>query len=99
MIALASLLSIQIARWRSGRYTVTTERISEQRGLIANYLNEIRIIDIRGTNIRQSIFQRIFGIGSVEISSAADGIQDVKFTGIKNPNKIREMIHDLQSKH
>jgi uncharacterized membrane protein YdbT with pleckstrin-like domain len=95
-IALGILGYLQIVRWSAGRYKVTSQRISEQRGLISNYLNEVRINDIRGTNIRQTVLHRILGIGSVEISSAADGIEDVKFIGVRNPNKIRELIHSLQ---
>nr|VFK24914.1 MAG: PH domain-containing protein [Candidatus Kentron sp. MB]VFK30035.1 MAG: PH domain-containing protein [Candidatus Kentron sp. MB]VFK75026.1 MAG: PH domain-containing protein [Candidatus Kentron sp. MB] len=95
-LSLFIYLFVDMSRIAKGKYTVTNLRVSERRGLISNYTNEIRVKDIRAVNIRQNILQRLFGIGTLEIGSAASEPQDVHFINIRNPRKINELIHNLQ---
>jgi hypothetical protein len=81
----------------AGKYTVTTTRISERTGLISNHTNEIRVADIRGLNVRQTAWQRILGLGTLEIGSAASGGEEIHFRGIKSPSRIRNVIIEAQN--
>ncbi len=88
---------IYIARISYGRYSVTSSRVIERHGVISNESNEVRIQDIRGINLRQSFVERLLGIGSLEISSAATEKQEVTFNNIRNPAKVKEIILGIQA--
>ena len=46
-------------------------------------------------NVRQSIMQRILGIGDIEFSSAAGGGVEVVFFGIPDPLSVRNLAQRL----
>lgn len=86
---------IAYARYRR-LYTVTAQRIIMRIGLIANNTNEMEIRHIRGINVRQGVIERMLGVGTLEIISAADGGAEVVFTGIRHPNAVKELIRGLR---
>ena len=77
-------------------YTVTSHRIMMRTGLIANNTNEMEIRHIRGINLRQGVTERLLGIGTLEIISAADGGAEVVFSGIRNPVAVKDQIRSLR---
>jgi uncharacterized membrane protein YdbT with pleckstrin-like domain len=89
------ILAIAYARYRR-LYTVTAQRIIMRIGLIANNSNEMEIRHIRGINVRQGAIERMLGVGTLEIISAADGGAEVVFRGIRNPNEVKELIRGLR---
>lgn len=76
----------------SQRYIVTTERAIARRGLISRKVSEIELKHIRDIRLTQGIFQRIFGIGSLELSSAGRAGAEVVFQGIPEPEVVKELI-------
>ncbi|MEI6208437.1 MAG: PH domain-containing protein [Desulfuromonadales bacterium] len=89
------LLMAGFGRYRR-LYTVTSHRIMMRTGLIANNTNEMEIRHIRGINLRQGVAERLLGIGTLEIISAADGGAEVVFSGISNPVAVKDQIRSLR---
>jgi uncharacterized membrane protein YdbT with pleckstrin-like domain len=79
---------------RSHEYTITDQRIIARNGLIARNTQELALNHIRAINVRQSIADRLMGIGHIEITSAADTRGVVIIEGISNPVRIKEEIRD-----
>ena len=77
-------------------HTVTSQRISTRVGIVAKNTREIEISHIRGISIRQNILERLLGIGSLEMTSAAEGGTRVTFRGIKKPEKVKELIYSAR---
>jgi membrane protein YdbS with pleckstrin-like domain len=73
-------------------YTLTNKRVTAKAGIISRQVNEVGIKDIRSINVKQGIFERLFGVGTVEIASAGTAGVEVKFAGISNPMRIRDLI-------
>lgn len=80
------------------RYAVDNENIESRYGIIARKVQSIRIQDLRNVNVRQGFFQRIFGIGDVEFSSAGGGGVEVEFRGITSPLELKEQVQELQDR-
>ncbi len=80
----------------SWRFTIDEENIESRHGIIARELKSIRIEDLRNINVTQSVFQRLFGIGDIEFSSAAGGGVEVVFKGVIDPISVKEIAQDLQ---
>lgn len=77
-------------------YTVTDQRVIERNGLIARNTNEMEIRHIRGINVRQNVLERLLGIGTIEIISAADGGAEVVFGGVRDPFGVKDRIRALR---
>jgi len=77
-------------------YTITNQRVFMRVGLIANNTSEMELRHIRGMNVYQNIFERMLGVGTVEIISAADGGAEVVFQGISNPVSVKEQVRTIK---
>lgn len=89
------LLLASYGRYRR-LYTVTDQRVIMRVGLVARNTNEIDIRHIRGINVRQNVMERLLGIGTIEIISAADGGAEVVFSGVRNPFGVKDRIRALR---
>ena len=77
--------------------TVTDERISLRRGILAKYTSDVLIADVRNVQIGQSMLQRLFGVGSVGISSAGQGGLEIEVTGLPAPWRVKGIIDERRA--
>jgi membrane protein YdbS with pleckstrin-like domain len=77
---------------RTRVFTHTTRKVIAKVGIISRKTHEVAIRDIRSINMNQSILERLFGLGTVQIGSAGTGGVEVEFKGIKNPARVRDQI-------
>jgi uncharacterized membrane protein YdbT with pleckstrin-like domain len=78
-------------------YTLTNKRAVAKAGIISRQVHEVGSMDIRNINVRQGIIERMFGVGTVEIeSAAAAGHGHVRFAGIKDPFAIRDLVRRVK---
>lgn len=71
---------------------LTTRRIIYKRGLIARHTEEIRLSKVETIEIRQSIFQRILGAGSV--IATGTGASDVILKDVDETLDLKRVIED-----
>jgi len=76
--------------------TVTTRRTILRRGILSKHTREVRHSDVRFLEVDQGLFQRIFGVGNISVSSAGQGTIEITAKGILNPNKIKQTIDGLR---
>ena len=74
------------------KYSVTNKRVMSKSGILSRQVHEVGIRDIRAINVKQAILERLFGLGTVEIGSAGTAGVEVKFVGISDPIRVRDMI-------
>ncbi len=79
------------------KYAVTNKRVSVEFGIINKVSNEVRIQDVRSINLRRRGISGLFGIGTVEFSSAATDDADVIFWNAPEAEKVRDLVRSLQS--
>jgi uncharacterized membrane protein YdbT with pleckstrin-like domain len=79
-------------RTKGTELTVTNERVSLRKGILSKFTNDVYLTDIRNVQIYQSFGQRIFGVGSVAISSAGNEGIEIEVMGIPDPEKIKSII-------
>jgi uncharacterized membrane protein YdbT with pleckstrin-like domain len=88
-----------LAWWLQNRfttYTVTNRRTIAQTGVLNRKTNEVRHRDVRNIQVNQDIFQRMFGFGTVAISSAAQSDIELTMRGVNAPQKIVATIRQYQ---
>ncbi|MFH7319281.1 PH domain-containing protein [Desulfurivibrio sp. D14AmB] len=74
------------------RYIVDRDNVAVRSGIIARKVLSIRHRHIRSIEVRQSIMERLLGVGNVEMASAATGDTEVKFRWVASPTRIKEEI-------
>ncbi len=99
--AVASPLAmLMFLKWwldcRATRLTITRKRVTLKRGILSRRLNEVRVADIRNVRVDQSALQRLFGVGSVGVSSSGQGDVEIEVHGIPAPHRVREVLDDLR---
>lgn len=73
-------------------YELTTQRLRIIRGIAGQTIEEIELVRVRDTSARQTLVERLFDIGDVEIIST-DARQPTKqLFNIKDPVEVRELI-------
>ena len=63
-----------------------------EKGLLSKERCEVGLNKVRTVKIKQSFFNRIFGVGTIEIYTAGDNPEFVAH-GMPDLNKIRELVN------
>jgi len=76
----------------SAALVVTNKRSILKRGILARSTSEVVHDNIRNIQIDQTFWQRVWGVGSIGISSSGqDGIE-IQLNDLKGPTEIRKVI-------
>jgi len=71
---------------------VYEDRVSLERGLLSKQVSDVFIADIRDIQVNQTLMQRMFGIGDVEIGTAAVEGWEEAAEGLPDAKGIRDLI-------
>ena len=82
-----ALITGAIGRART-TYTITNERLMIQHGLLARNHQETRLERVQNVASRQSVLERLLGVGTVEFDTAGEAQYDFAFRGVANPREI-----------
>ena len=74
------------------------DRISLEEGFLRKEVTDVFITDIRGVEVKQGIWQRMFGIGDILIGTAATEGWEDHVEGLPDAMKIRDLILQQRQK-
>jgi uncharacterized membrane protein YdbT with pleckstrin-like domain len=77
---------------KATKLTVTDQRTSLRRGLLSRHITEVYHSDVRNIELRQTLLQRIFRVGTIGVSSAGQAGMEIFVKGMPYPDKIKEII-------
>lgn len=83
-----------IVSWRAINYMLTTNRVLVERGVIRKERVYIHYNKIQDINISQSLIERIFRAGDIEIFGGHENTRLI-MEGIPNPNRVDNIINRL----
>jgi len=94
IVILWQVAEIVLALWRlrATLYTITNQRVMIETGIANKTVEDIDLRYIDDTNFRQSLIQRMLGIGHVTIVSSDKVAPMYILRGIPDPRGIRELI-------
>ena len=81
---------------KASKLSVNNNEILFEKGLLSKERSEVNLASVRTTKVKQSFFNRIFGVGTIEIYTAGDS-PEIIASGMPDPNKIRELIKANQN--
>lgn len=75
---------------RSMRFMVTTQRIIVRRGILSRTAQTTALARVQNITVRQTIGQRMLGVGDVEFDTAGGDPHDAdfRFVGVADPNHV-----------
>ena len=71
-------------------FTMTSQRLRIETGILARQTEEIELYRVRDTAISQSLFEGIFGLGTIQVSSSDPRTPEFPLRGIPKPHEVRE---------
>jgi len=77
---------------KAAKLTITDKRTIVTRGLLSKHTNEVLHRHIRNIRVSQSMLQRLFSVGEIEISSSGQGDVEIRFAGVTDPDAVKALI-------
>lgn len=74
------------------RYRLSEDRIFCEKGLLNLHEEEVLLYRVRDLELRMSLGQRIFGVGSVIVHSSDKTMPTLELKNIKIPREVKELI-------
>ena len=75
-------------------YELTDERIKLKTGILSQEIDECELYRIRDYKIVKPFFQRIFGLGKIELVTSDRSNSNINLNGIKDPENLYNLIRD-----
>ena len=88
LLVFAASLSLGLLRRLQTTYTVTTERLTIERGLMTRELYETRLERVQNVSVRQSLLDRVLGVGTVDFDTAGGAGYGFSFGGVAEPRRL-----------
>lgn len=73
-------------------YELTTQRLRILRGVASQSIEEVELVRVRDTSVKQSMAERFFHIGDVEIISTDARQPTKRLFNVRDPIEVRELI-------
>ena len=80
----------------STKYTITTQRLRIERGILAKHVQQTRIERVQNVNTNQTVVSRILRVGTVDFDTAGTDDSDFTVTGVGNPHEVVEAVYRAQ---
>ncbi|HZO82346.1 MAG TPA: PH domain-containing protein [Candidatus Binataceae bacterium] len=79
-------------------WSLTSERLIERTGLFSSRRREMELGDIRSVEIDRRFSQRLLGVGSVTVASAASADFTIRLEDIADPDGVAETLRRARVK-
>ena len=82
------------------RYSITSQRLTIETGILSRDLHQTRLERIQNVNSSQSLFERVLRIGTIDFDTAGESQFDFSFRGVAEPRTIVRTVdralHELR---
>ena len=75
------------------KYSMSNDRMFVEKGLISVDFEEILLYRIRDISMKITLWQRIFGVGTINLTTSDKSAPTLEIKNIKNPRNTKELIH------
>jgi len=73
-------------------YELTTQRIRVLRGMLTNNVDEVELIRVHDTEVKQHVGERILNVGDIIIFADDNTSPELTLDNVQNPVEVRELI-------
>jgi uncharacterized membrane protein YdbT with pleckstrin-like domain len=76
------------------RYSLTEDRLFHSVGFFNIQDDEVLLYRVRDINTSRTLWQRLFGVGTVTVMSSDKSMPTMVLKNIKNPIAVKELLHE-----
>ena len=80
------------------KYILTEEKLVIDKGFFSKTQEEVRLYRMTDFSVRQSLFDRFFNVGRINISSSDNTQGEFTLMGVKKPYVVKEILSDYVEK-
>ena len=77
------------------RYALSNDRLFLSVGFFSVRDDDILLYRVRDISVRRTLWQRLFGVGTITIQSSDKTHPSLELKSIKDPMRVKELLHDL----
>ena len=81
--------------WTFTKYTLTKEKLLVETGIFNKDEEEIRLYRIMDMTLKRSLWQRLFGLGTIHCCTADKSSPEMDIQWIKDAANVKELLSDL----
>lgn len=82
----------------SVHYTLTTQRLLTEMGILWRTMDRVELIDVDDVIYRQGPVDRLLGVGKIVVSSSDRTTPELELPGIENVREVADAIDDARRK-
>lgn len=75
-------------------YAMSDDRLFFSVGFLSVRDEELLLYRVRDISLKRSLWQRIFGVGTVTVRSSDKSTPTLELKNIKNPQDFKELLHE-----
>ena len=75
------------------KYSMSDDRLFVESGFFNLHCEEILLYRVRDICMHLSLFERIFGVGTIALETSDKSASKIELKSVKNPRQVKEMIH------
>ena len=75
------------------RYRLSEDRIFREKGFLSIHSEEVVLYRVRDLELRMSLWQRIFGVGTVCVHSSDKTEPHLELLSVKQPREVKELLY------
>ena len=84
--------------WSFTKYSMTPDRLFIEKGLVQTTEDEVRLYRILDIRLIRSLGQKMFGLGTIQISSSDKTMKNFELKNIKNSKYVKELLSEMVEK-
>lgn len=81
--------------WTFTKYAATDEKLLIRTGVLDVKEEEVRLYRILDLTLKRTLFQRLWGLGTIHVCSADKSTPEFEILNIKNPEIVKNMLSDM----
>ena len=81
--------------WTFTKYILTKEKLLVETGILNKDQEEIRLYRIMDMTLRRSLWQRLFGLGTIHCCTADKSSPELDIQWIPDSKNVKELLSDL----
>ncbi|MCI5502464.1 MAG: PH domain-containing protein [Lachnospiraceae bacterium] len=81
--------------WTFTKYAFSEDRIFVKSGLLKTVENEVRLYRVMDLSLTRTLSQKIFGLGTIKVSSADKTLGNFEIINIRNSEEVKEQLSQL----
>lgn len=76
------------------RYSLSSDRLFLSVGFLTIQDEEILLYRVRDINTKRTLWQRLFGVGTITVASSDKSMPLLEIKNVKDPLYVKELIHE-----